>query len=276
MNMRYTVLMSVYQKEQPEYLRAAIESIHNQTLAAEKIVVVCDGPLTEALEDVLGEYDKELTLVRLPENVGLGAALAEGLRYCSSEWIARMDSDDIALPDRCEKQIRYLMEHPDVDVLSGTLAEFGGEARTPQEAKKQVSSFKYVPETQQEVAKYIKKRNPINHPCVMFRREKAVEAGSYQKCPLFEDYDLWVRMFLKNCVFANLKDTILYMRVNEMHRRRGGIAYVRAILHFWTKMYRRGMISFPQYLYAVTGRILVSLSPNRVRKIIYDRKLRNH
>ena len=276
MGQQYSVLISVYEKEFPEYLRAALQSILKQTLPPFEIILVCDGPLTIGLEQILEEFSQYVKLVRLPENVGLGKALAVGVQYCSCEWIARMDSDDIAANTRCEKQMRYVKQHPEVDILSGALAEFAGNALNEEEAEKNLISIKNVPETDKEIAKYIKFRNPINHPCVIFRRQKVIEAGNYQSCYRFEDYDLWVRMYIKQCVFANLNDVILYMRVNDMHRRRGGICYAKGIIQFWTKMYRRKMISGPQYIFAVVARIIVSLLPNRIRKTIYDRKLRKH
>ena len=160
--------------------------------------------------------------------------------------------------------------------MCGDIAEFQGDAGTEYEAQNHVAAIKRVPQTQEEVASYIKMRNPVNHPCVMFRKSKVLETGSYQPCPLFEDYDLWVRMFQAGAHFANLQDTLLYMRVNDMHRRRGGIAYIKPLCHFWTTMYHRGMLTFPQYSFVLLFRILVSLLPNKVRKMIYDKKLRNH
>ena len=278
MDKRYSVLMSVYKKERPEYLYAALKSITRQSRKPSEIVLVCDGPLTEELETVLKdtEFQTLLKTVRLEKNEGLGAALAKGLPECSFEWVARMDSDDISATDRCEWQMEYLEAHPETDVLSGTIAEFQGEAQTESEAKLCVTSNKCVPQTQEKIASYIKMRNPVNHPCVMFRKSKALAAGGYQPCPLFEDYDLWVRMFQAGCRFANLSDTLLYMRVNDMHRRRGGISYIKPICHFWTDMYRRGMLSFAQYSFVLLFRIAVSLMPNGMRKMIYDKKLRNH
>ena len=187
-----------------------------------------------------------------------------------------MDSDDIAASDRCEKQMAYLQAHPEVDVLSGTIEEFQGNVGTEREARDFVLSIKTVPRTQEEVSSYIKMRNPVNHPCVMFRKSKVLAAGGYQPCPLFEDYDLWVRMYQNGCRFANLPDTLLYMRVNDMHRRRGGISYIKPLIHFWTGMYRRQMLSFSQYIFVLLSRVLVSLLPNGIRKMIYDKKLRNH
>ncbi len=270
--------MSVYKREQPEYLEAALNSMIGQSWKPSEIVLVCDGPLTKDLETVLNRevFRDVLKLVRLSENVGLGAALAKGLPECTCEWIARMDSDDISAFDRCEKQLKYLELHSETDVLSGTIAEFQGEAQTEAGARSCVVSTKYVPQTREEIASYIKIRNPINHPCVMFRKTKALAAGGYQPCSLFEDYDLWVRMFQAGCNFANLPDTLLYMRVNDMHKRRGGLSYVKPVCHFWTGMYRRGMLSFEQYIFAMLSRIAVSLMPNGLRKMIYDKKLRNH
>lgn len=275
MNKQYSVLMSVYKGERSEYLYAALTSIRNQTLVPDDIVLVCDGPLTDSLEQVVMCFESYLTLVRFPENRGLGKALAEGLRYCRHEWIVRMDSDDIAVRDRCQRQFEYIENHPDVDVLSGTLAEFTGNALTIEDAAQSVFSYKRLPTSHQNIGEYIKYRNPINHPCVMFRKTKVLEAGGYQPCALFEDYDLWVRMYQNQSIFANLEESILYMRVNDMHRRRGGIRYVKAIAHFWTKMYRYGMISFWQYLFTMISRASVSLMPNQIRKLIYDKKLRD-
>lgn len=276
MSIKYSVLISVYEKEKPEYLQAALSSIINQTLPPDEIIQVCDGPLTEELERVLTLFSGHLTIVRLQKREGLGNALAVGLQQCNCEWVIRMDSDDIATSDRCEKQLSYVQQHTAVDILSGGLAEFVGDSLTVDAAKSHVVSYKKLPTTNEAISKYIKYRNPMNHPCVLFRKAKVTEAGNYQHCCFFEDYDLWVRMFQKHCVFANLADVVLYMRVNEMHNRRGGMGYTKAIIHFQTNMYRRGIINFPQYICTTILRIAVSLVPNRIRKAVYNRRLRNH
>ena len=305
MKKEYSVLMSVYQKENPEYFRMALSSIFHQTVPPTEVVLVCDGPLTTALNAVILEYedgcskdtprtaqtdmDDRVTpagkrdmlgtafrVVRLAENGGLGKALNEGLRHCSCEWIARMDTDDLAAPDRCERQLRYLEKHPDVDALSGTIAEFQGDALDVQAAEKVVTSYKTVPQTPEEIFRYIKQRNPINHPCVMFKKSSVEFSGGYQPCPYFEDYDLWVRMYRDHAVLANLPDTLLYMRVNGMHQRRGGIQYAKHIVEFRMKMYRYQVITFGEFLPMTVARVLVSLMPNGVRKYLYDKTLRKH
>lgn len=269
--------MSVYQKENPEYLRAAVESVLGQTVPPEEVVLVCDGPLTEALDRVIAEYERHeiaFRVVRLPENGGLGKALNEGLKYCSCEWIARMDTDDLSTPDRCEKQLKFLEQHPEVDAMSGTIAEFQGEALDGKSAEKEVLSYKTVPKTQDEISAYIKQRNPINHPCVMFRKSRVESAGGYQLCPYFEDYDLWVRMYKEHAVFANLPDTLLYMRINGMHQRRGGLRYAKCVIDFRVKMYRNRVITFGEFLPMTAVRVLVSLMPNSLRRFLYEKKLR--
>lgn len=289
MEKQYSVLMSVYEKEKPEYFRAALDSMFRQTLPPTEVVLVCDGPLTEALDEVIAEYEGRFPeqfapesdlltpvfrVIRLPENGGLGRALAIGLRQCQCEWIARMDTDDIAPENRCELQMGYLDQHPEIDVLSGTLAEFQGDSVDVNEIQNRVVSLKPLPEDHEAIAAYLKSRNPVNHPCVMFRKAKVVEAGGYQPCLYFEDYDLWIRIFLQKGRFANLPEVIHYMRVNEMHRRRGGWGYVKAILRFQTRLYRYHVISLPRYIGAVSVRTAVSLMPNQLRKLLYERGLR--
>ena len=204
MDRRYSVLMAVYQKECPRYLRAAIESILKQTEVPDEIVLVCDGPLTDEQNLVIEEYLDHMKVLRLERNQGLGIALSEGIKFCRNEWIARMDSDDISASNRCSLQLDYLQKYPEVDVLSGTLAEFEGDASTENEALEMVTSYKSLPESCDELKKYMCSRNPINHPCVMFRKSKVLEAGGYQSCYLFEDYDLWIRMFQRGAIFANI------------------------------------------------------------------------
>lgn len=276
MDRRYSVLMSVYQRESPMYLHAAIKSMLNQTEVPDEIVLVCDGPLTDELNLVIEEYLDYMKVLRLEYNQGLGIALSEGIKLCRNEWIARMDSDDISPRNRCSLQLDYLEKHPEVDVLSGTLAEFEGEACTEEEALKMVTSYKPLPEYYDEIKQYMRSRNPINHPCVMFRKSSVFEAGGYQACLFFEDYDLWVRMYQKGAIFANVPQVLLYMRINHMYERRGGIVYVKAVISFFRKMYRNQLITAPQFLTAIGIRMLIGLIPVKARRHLYEIRLRKH
>jgi glycosyltransferase involved in cell wall biosynthesis len=270
----YSVLMSVYKGESEQYFRGAVESMLAQTLPPDEIVVVCDGPLYEALDQVILSFADKIKVVRLKENRGLGQALAYGLQACTHEWIARMDSDDLSDPDRCYKQMTYLAEHPEVDILSGTIGEFNGGYTDAEEAREAVSSYKKLPLNHTDIVRYMKRRNPLNHPCVMFRKSKVESAGGYQPFHLFEDYALWVRMYLDGCVFANLPDTLLYMRVNGMYDRRGGWQYAKDIVAFRRWLFKKNVIAFPDFAAFTAARVVVSLMPGSMRRWIYKKRLR--
>ena len=127
--MLFSVLMSLYAKERPDFLRQSLDSIFSQTIAPTEVVIVEDGPLTTDLYSVLDEFElnhAEIKRVALKENGGLGNALNEGLKYCSHEIVARMDTDDIALPNRFESQIDIFNTYPDVQVVSCWIDEFEG------------------------------------------------------------------------------------------------------------------------------------------------------
>ena len=193
MMQNYSVLMSVYYKEKPEYLEQAIESVQSQTFPTDDFILVCDGPLNDALDKVIAKKQQEmgitLNVVRLAKNGGLGNALNEGIKHCKNELVARMDSDDIAYPDRCEKQLAVFNEHPEVSICSGIVEEFTTDPNT-------VDAKRVPPETNAEIVEFAKKRNPFNHPCVMYKKSAVEAVGSYQDFYLLEDYYLWLRMLM--------------------------------------------------------------------------------
>lgn len=173
--MGFSVLMSVYKKEKPEYLREALESVINQTLPPDEIVLVEDGPLTPELDAVLDEIASkliqkqsykdtklQLRVVKLEQNQQLGRALAEGLKHCTNELIVRMDTDDIAVSDRFEVQYRYMAEHPEIAVSGGLMEEFDP-------ADESYRKVKNMPTSKENIKSYSRYRNPVNHMTVMFR-----------------------------------------------------------------------------------------------------------
>ena len=266
----YSVLMSVYAKENPEYLRESIESIWNQTVKTNDFWVVCDGPLTKELDAVLEENQKAhkevFHLLRLKENVGLGRALNEGLKCCKNEAVARMDSDDIACKDRCEKQLRVLEEG--IDIVSGTVVEFEKDIL-------HCKAKRTLPLSKEEILKFAGRRNPFNHPCVMYRKEAVEKAGGYQHFYLFEDYYLWARMLLLGVEARNLPDTLLYMRAGTgMYKRRGGWKYVKSMLHFRLFLWKSVLSSFLDFVVCAGGQMMICLIPNRLRELFYKKFLR--
>ena len=266
----YSVLMSVYFKEQPNNLRQAMESMRQQTVPTDDFVLVCDGPLTDELDAVISEEQeklgKVLQVLRLPQNSGLGNALNEGLKLCKNELVARMDSDDISRPERCEKQIELFERYPEISLSSGTVSEFIDDPVCP-------TGKRVVPITDEEIRVFSRKRNPMNHPCVMFRKSAVEKAGGYKETyHLFEDYYLWVRMLMKGYRARNVNDILLDMRSPaDMYLRRGGKKYADDMLRFHRWMKKSGWSSEAEYLIGAVPHAVVCVLPNGVRKLVYEK-----
>ena len=268
----YSVLMSVYYKEKPEYLKEAIESIQAQTFATNDFVLVCDGPLNEPLDRVITAKQREmretLNIVRLAKNGGLGNALNEGIKHCKNELVARMDSDDIAYPNRCEKQIAVFNTYPEISICSGIVEEFTNDPNT-------VDTKRVPPKTNVEIMEYAKKRNPFNHPCVMYRKSAVEAAGSYQDFYLLEDYYLWLRMLMLGYQGYNIQESLLHMRAgSDLYLRRAGWKYAKTQVKLFKFMKQQGFIGNGQYIKSCVIRGGSALAPNRLRKLMFEKVLR--
>lgn len=268
----YSVLMSVYYKENSEYLKQAVESIQAQTFPTDDFVLVCDGPLNQELDSVIKKKQQEmkniLNVVRLKKNAGLGNALNKGIQQCKNELVARMDSDDISYPDRCEKQLMVFNTYPEISVCSGIVEEF---ATNP----KVVESRRVPPETQEEIREFAKVRNPFNHPCVMYKKPDVEAVGSYKDFYLLEDYYLWVRMIMAGYQGYNLQEPLLHMRAGtDMYMRRGGLKYAKTQEKLFRFMKNNGFISKGQYIKNCVIRGESSLAPNWLRKFVFEKVLR--
>lgn len=265
----YSVLMSVYFKEKPEYLHESMESIFRQTVKTNDFVLVCDGPLNDGLDAVIREmqekFEKTLRVVRIEKNRGLGYALNEGLKYCKNELVARMDSDDISLPERCEKQLAAFENEPELSICSGRVEEF-------EEDPKIVFGKRELPLRYEEIVTFSKKRNPFNHPAVMFRKTAVLSAGNYsEEYPLFEDYYLWVRMLQNGEKAINMPMTLVLMRTPiGMCLRRGGRKYARDMLRFHKWMLNEGWSSTRDYISGALPHAAVCVLPNFFRKLVYS------
>lgn len=268
----YSVLMSVYYKENPAYFRAAIQSMIDQTEKTDDFVLVCDGPLTDGLNEVVSWAEnllgQTLTVVRLSENAGLGKALNKGLQYVKNELVARMDSDDISLPDRCAMQLKAFENHPEVSVMSGTVEEFDGDENA-------VTARRVLPQTHDEILRFARTRNPFNHPCVMFRKSAVMRAGGYRDMHLLEDYYLWVRMLSNGERGMNLASPLLRMRAGfGMYVRRGGAKYFLSQIRLFAYMKKCGMIGSFRFMRCVLIRAFSSLIPAKIRHFLYMKLLR--
>lgn len=267
--MGFSVLMSLYAKERPEFLRQSLNSIFTQSLPANEVILIEDGPLTPELYAIVDEYvekHSEIKVIPLPVNGGLGHALNEGLKYCGYDLIARMDTDDIAKPDRFQKQVSFMEAHPEIDCSSAWIEEFV-------DNKDNIVSIKKLPERSAEIYQYGKSRCPINHPTSIFRKHIVIECGGYGPFP--EDYYLWGKMLAKGSKLYNIQESLLYFRTSDdVYKRRGGLNYYKAMLELQKVLYRISYTSYPEYLRNVTFRTIVALIPNRLRAFLYLNFLR--
>jgi len=234
----FSVLISVYHREKPEYLIKSLDSLVKQTLPANEVIIVKDGFIGSELEDVLKEFEVLLPLkiFALSTNVGLGKALAFGLKQCSHELVARMDSDDICFIDRFENQVLSFKNNSKLDVSSGYILEFQNEIGDR-------NVIRRVPIGHEEIYKYTFKRCPFNHPATMFKKSAVLKSGSYQESPFFEDYYLWIRMARSGCILGNTKNLLLHYRIgNNMISRRHGLSYAIHEYNFFKKSYQEGLI----------------------------------
>jgi len=267
----FSVLMSLYYKEDPAHLTACMESLLCQTALPEQIVIVKDGALTPELEAVLEGFISRspqlYTVVTLPENQGLGLALAAGIPACRNELIARMDTDDICHRERFALQLAEFDQNPHLDVCGSHIAEFEGDVTN-------IVARRTVPLTDSAIKQYQKRRDGVNHMTVMYKKSKVLEAGNYQSCPLMEDTFLWVRMILCGATFKNIDRELVCARVGgAMFSRRGGLAYFKKYRAGRKQVYATGYISRWDYFSTLAVQLAVCLMPNRLRGWVFKKLL---
>ena len=267
----YSVLMSVYKKENPEYLKTAIDSMLNQSVATNDFVLVCDGPLTDSLDEVISNYERTnpglFNVVRLPENVGLALALNEGIGHCKNDIVARMDSDDFSKPDRIEKQLNA-MDETGADVVGSNIIEFNGDIT-------RLTGERNLPETDEEIREFAKSRSPFNHPSVIYKKSKVELLGGYGKFDYFEDYCLWITLLQNDCKGYNVQEALVLMRAgDDLYLRRGGKEYAKCVMEFEKHLLSVGYISRFTYLKQTGARVLIAIAPNKFREKVYKKKLR--
>jgi glycosyltransferase involved in cell wall biosynthesis len=273
MENNYSVLMSVYYKEKPEYLYQSMQSIYEQTIATDNFVLVCDGLLNNGLNEVIAEmqqkFGERLYVHRLHKNGGLGNALNVGMKDCQNELIARMDSDDISHRDRCEKELNIFKQYSEVSVVSGIIEEFTGNINN-------IHSKRVVPQNQNEIFSFAKKRNPFNHPCVMYKKSAVEKVGGYQDFFLLEDYFLWIRMLKDGFIGYNIQEPLLWMRAgSDMYKRRGGLKYILSQKQLFKYMRDIGFITAKEYIEQLVVRTITSSMPNNLREFIFQVILRS-
>ncbi len=266
--LNYSVLMTVYKNDSPEFFIDSVRSMLNQTVKTNDFVLVCDGELTDELESAINmafKKDEEiLTLVKLPKNVGLGKALRKGLVICKNDWVARMDDDDIANYNRCEIELKYIEEHPEISILGSYMNEFEDDLKHPIRVKK-------VPIDNNEILKYSKRRNPFNHSTLFIRKKDILAAGNYSTMRTNQDVDTWVRVLNKGYQGANIPQTLVNFRFDHnTYKRRKEWKNIKLMIIVWRKFWKQGYCSFYDYVYVFITQFMIFMMPDKVLQWAYD------
>lgn len=269
---KFSVLMPIYYKEKAEYFDTALESIVNQTLMPNEIVIVKDGALTKELDAVIekyvSQYPQLFNIVALEENVGQGQARNAGLKACKNNIVALMDSDDIARQNRFEKQVKYMETHPDVDCVGSFITEF-------EEDPNCVESIKTVPITHEEIFNFGKWRSPMNNMTVVYKKDKVFEVGAYNSFNFGEDYLLFAKMLMNGCKFYNFEDCLVNARAgSRMLAKRVGWNIIKQEFLLFYEFKKMGYINNYQFVRNVTLKFLLRVIPNWLRSWIYKKFLR--
>ena len=271
--MEFSVLMAVYQKEEPQCLQRALQSnITDQTLKPNQLVLVCDGPLNEKLDEVIEQYESTypdiMKVCRLEKNGGLGQALKYGLEKCDYELVARSDSDDICVPNRFELQVAYMQEHPEISASSGTIDEFNEDYTRP-------NRIKHMPLTHEELCKYAKVRNPLNHMATIFRKSDILQVGSYEHLQYLEDYYLWVKLLASGKKIGNIEDLLVHAYIgNGMVERRGDKRHIQSWKKLGKYMVSNNLQTWFGYIMSIARITLWCYVPKTIRTLLYEKILR--
>lgn len=273
-NQPFSVSMCVYGGDDPAHFDAAIASVIDQTVPPNEIVLTVDGPIPKEIQTVIDRYAAAsdgvaLRTVYLSQNMGHGEARRASVNACTNDLIALMDADDLSVKNRFERQLDFYGAHPDLSAVGGNISEF---IDTPENCV----GRRIVPQTDDEIKAYMKKRCPMNQMSVMFRKKDIEAVGGYIDWYCEEDYYLWIRLCLAGYKFGNVPENLVNARVgNEMYRRRGGIKYFRSEARLQAYMLKKGLIHLPRFLINVSERLIMQvLLPNRVRGFLFQKLAR--
>lgn len=268
---KYSVLMTVYKKDNPLYFKMALDSMINQTLKPDEIIIVKDGEITNELEDVICQNKKRGNIieVQLDKNVGLGKALNEGLKMCKNELVARMDADDISLPERCEKQVRKFKEYPNLDIVGCSVKEFVNEPNN-------IVGKRDVPSDNMSIRKYAKRRDPFNHPTVMYKKSKVLKYGPYRNYRKNQDTALWIDLLSNNCIAANISEYLLLFRFDEStYKKRKTWINTKLLIQIRWNGFKIKFNSFFDFLIVAISQLAVYVLPINFQKYLYRNFLRS-
>ena len=269
---QYSVLMTVFKSDNPDYFRSSLMSMLKQTVLSDDIVVVKDGPIPKKLQDVIDEcrniYGDIIHEVQLEKNLGLGLALNKGLEVCKHELVARMDADDISLSERCEKQLNMFENNPKLDIVGCPVKEFVGDISN-------IVGVRDVPLENEQIHKYCRRRDPFNHPTVMYRKSKVMKYGPYGNYRKNQDTDLWIKLLSNGCNCANHPDYLLMFRFDEgTYQKRKSWVNTKLLIEIRQKAWKQGFCSFWDYLIVAVAQLGIYIMPVGFQRFVYTKILR--
>lgn len=275
--MDFSVLMCVYGGDDSLNFDSAVQSVIEQTIRPNEIVLTVDGPIPYSTETVIEKYRNQLSdseiefkVIYLEKNMGHGEARRICFEHCSCNLIALMDADDLSVPERFEKQLAFFAQNPTLSAVGGNIQEFIG---TPDNCV----GKRIVPEKDADIKQYMKKRCPMNQVTVMFKKKDVVAVGGYIDWYCEEDYYLWIRLALAGKQFGNVQENLVNVRVGEeMYSRRGGWKYFKSEAKLQHFMLKNGFIDFPRYVVSVCERLILQvLVPNKLRGFLFRKLARS-
>lgn len=272
MTQNFSVLISLYKRDNPLFLMQSLRSVFSSSLIPSEIVVMLDGPIGDSLTKVIDWFDykfpRVIKCVPIVPNKGLGNALNLGVRTCKFDIIARMDSDDVCMPSRFEKQFEFLKNNPNIDIVGSSILEFSTEGS--------YRNLMTYPLSQREIYSFAKKRDPFAHPSVMFRKKAVLDAGNYKTSMRNQqDYELWARMIGNGCGCANLPDVLLAMRTDpEIYGRRGGFNYFKYSYAVEKSKLNSGLTNKCKFLELISIKFIVQvIFTKKIRQLLYRKYL---
>ena len=267
----FSVAMSVYKNDNPEWFDVALKSVIEQTVKPNEIVLVVDGPISDELRNIINKYENicknsniYFNVIYLEQNQGHGIARKSGLDNCSNKLVAIMDADDICVLNRFETQLNVFNENPKVDVVGGIITEFI-------DSPDNIVGKRNVPLVDSEIKKYMKCRCPMNFVTVMFKKSSIEKVGGFIDWFCEEDYYLWIRMALAEMKFSNVDSTLVNVRVGkDMYKRRGGLRYFISEARLQKYMRKKKVIGFSRYIINIAERFVVQvLMHNAIREWVF-------
>ena len=276
--MKLTVVVPIYKNNDAQQLRVSLDSLLRQTLLPNEILVVADGPVSTELEREVERLKVKVQSSKLPievnyqkfeQNEGLGEAMRKAVFVAKGDYIARMDADDICLPNRFEKQMNCFEKDANLSVVGGQIAEFDGDVEN-------ITGRRVVPLEHEEIVSYMKSRNGMNHVTTILKKADLLDSGNYQPLEWFEDYYLWVRMIQRGCRFKNIdKDVVLVRAGKAQTDRRGGWAYFKNEVFLFKCLLSQGFITKKRFCINIIERGFVRLlMTSSIRSWFYKSVLR--